>query len=62
MRMTVVKLTDEKGRAIRPMSWGQGGTEYRFGLQELGEAKKLNLTIALHKSRFVEFTAKPSKP
>ena len=61
MRLTLVKVTDEQGREIQPMSWGWGGTEYRFGLRELGEAKTLNLTIALHKSRFVEFTVKPGK-
>jgi hypothetical protein len=59
MRMTVVNLTAEDGHKVRPMNWGTGGTQYRFGLQDLGDAKTLNLTIALHKSRFVEFTVKP---
>ena len=61
MRMTLVSVTDGQGHAIQPMNWGWGGTEYRFGLRELGDAKKLNLKIALHKSRFVEFLAKPEK-
>jgi len=30
-------------------------------MQNLRNAKTLNLTIAVHKSRFVEFTVKPSK-
>jgi len=30
-------------------------------LQNIAGATNLNLTIALHKSRFVEFTAKPEK-
>ena len=61
MRLTLVKVTDELGHEIKPMSWGWGGNDYRFGLRELGNAKTLNLTLALHKSRFVEFTAKPTK-
>lgn len=61
MRMTLVSVTDDQGRTIQPMSWSWGGTEYRFGLRELGDAKTLNLTVALHKSRFVEFTVKPAK-
>ena len=61
MRMTLVEVTDEQGHEIKPMNWGWGGTDYRFGLQKLGNAKSLNLTLALHRSRFVEFTAKPTK-
>jgi hypothetical protein len=62
MRMTLVEVTDEQGHKIMPMNWGRGGNDYLFGLQKLGNAKSLNLTLALHRSRFVEFTAKPSKP
>ena len=36
-------------------------TTYRYGLRDLAGATNLNLTLALHKSRFVEFTAKPEK-
>jgi hypothetical protein len=62
MRMTLVSIADEQGRAIQPMNWGWGGTEYRYGLREIGDAKTLNITVALHKSRFVEFAVKPGKP
>jgi hypothetical protein len=44
--------------------WGGGGTTgmtFNYGLRDVGGATNLNLTIALHKSRFVEFTAKPEK-
>jgi len=61
MRLTLVKVTDEQGHEIKPMNWGGGGNDHRFGLRELGNAKSLNLTLALHRSRFVEFTAKPAK-
>jgi hypothetical protein len=61
MRMTLVRVTDDHGRELRPMSWSSGGNESRFGLQELGNTKTLNLTLALHRSRFVEFMVKPTK-
>ncbi len=61
MRMTLVKVTDDQGHEIMPMNWGWGGNDHRFGLRELGNAKSLNLTLALHRSRFVEFTVKPGK-
>ncbi len=61
MRMTLVEVTDDQRHAIKPMNWSWGDTDYRFGLQELGNAKSLNLTLALHRSRFVEFTTKPTK-
>ena len=62
MRLTLLKATDDQGHEIRPMSLGSGGTDHRFGLRDLGHAKALNLTLALHRSRLVEFTVKPAKP
>ena len=62
MRLTLVEATDEQGHEIKPMTMGWGGTDFRFGLRELGNARSLNLTLALHHSRFVEFTAQPTKP
>jgi hypothetical protein len=62
MRMGVGSLTDEQGRSVQ--FWGPnggGGTE-SIQIQDLRNAKTLNVTIAIHKSRFVEFTVKPTKP
>ncbi len=59
-RLNLLKLTDERGHEIRAMNWGAGGSDYRYLLQGLGSAKSLNLTLALHRSRFVEFMAKPA--
>lgn len=63
MQMTLVKATDENGRDI-PFwggnSWGNDNS-HQFQLQNLRNAKSLNLTIALHKSRFVDFTVTPTK-
>ena len=61
-RMTLAKGTDEKGRAIETWGPSWGGGSYGFQFQNLRNAKLLNVTIALHKSRFVEFTVKPAKP
>jgi len=61
MRMTLLKVTDGQGHDIQNWNWSQGGTDHRFGLRELGNVKLLNLTLALHRSRFVEFTTKPTK-
>ena len=59
-RMTVL-ATNERGRSLQ--SWGPnggGGGAYVSQFQDLGNAKSVNLTIAIHKSRFVEFTVKPT--
>jgi hypothetical protein len=59
MRLTVLKAADDQGRDLesRGSSWGSGNYQYQYsGVRNL---KTLNLTIALHKSRFVEFTVKP---
>jgi hypothetical protein len=65
MRMTLVRLTDDQTNDIANMNYGTfsagTGTTYRYGLRDLAGATNLNLTIALHKSRFVEFTVKPEK-
>ncbi len=62
MQMTLVKATDEQERDVQSWSGnGWGGDNRQFQLQNLRNAKFLNITIALHKSRFVEFTAKPQK-
>jgi len=63
MRLTIVKLTDDQTNDVANMNqgWGggTGGTTYNYGLRNLDGVTNLNLTVALHKSRFVEFTAKP---
>jgi len=69
MRMTLVKLTDDQTNDVTYFDYGMmrnmtgttGATTYRFGLRDIDGITNLNLTIALHKSRFVEFTAKPEK-
>jgi hypothetical protein len=71
MRMTLVQLTDNQTNDVTHMDYGTmtmragpgaaATTAYRYGLREIDGITNLNLTIALHKSRYVEFTAKPEQ-
>jgi hypothetical protein len=60
-RMSLASATDENGRVIQSWNPSWGGGNYGFQIQNLRNAKFLNLTIALHKSRFVEFTVNPAR-
>jgi len=59
IRMTLVKATDDQQRKIRYAGGNRSGANYEFQFTKAPDAKSMNLTIALHKSRFVEFTVKP---
>jgi hypothetical protein len=62
LRLTLLNVSDDQGRKLenRSSSWGGGSYEYQFpGARNV---QTLNITVALHKSRFVEFTVKPEKP
>ena len=65
MRLTLAKLTDDQGQDIQSYNSGSSGngtsTTYGYQLQNIAGVTNLILTIALHKSRFVEFTAKLEK-
>jgi hypothetical protein len=60
-----VKATDDQTNDIPCSQYGSNRNNnvasYRFRLQDIGGLTNLNVSIALHKSRFVEFTAKPEK-
>jgi hypothetical protein len=64
-RMTLVSLTDDQTNDINYWDYGNsgnrkgGGIIYRYGLQDVSGATNLNLTLAIHKSHYLEFTAKP---
>jgi hypothetical protein len=62
MRLTPFKITDDQGRELqnRSSSWGSGNYQYQYS--NARNVKALNLTIVIHKSRFVEFTVTPAKP
>jgi hypothetical protein len=56
-----ILATDEQGREVQGWGPNGGAGNYTEQIQNL-RAKVLTVTVALHKSRFVEFTVKPAKP
>ena len=64
-RLTLVKLTDDQTNDIQHWdnTWNNNPntTMYQCQMQDVIGATNINLTIAVHKSRFVEFTVKPEK-
>jgi hypothetical protein len=63
-RMTV-KVTDAQTNDIQSSEYNNmrnnNISNFRYRLQDIAGLTNLNVSIALHKSRFVEFTAKPEK-
>lgn len=61
LRLTPLSVTDDQGHPLNHQgaSWGGGNFQYEF--PEPRNIESVNVTIALHKSRFVEFTIKPAK-
>jgi hypothetical protein len=61
LRLTVIAATDNEGQPIwSPFSPAWAG-HFDLDFPRPRETKTLNLKLALHKSRFVEFTVKPAK-
>jgi hypothetical protein len=61
MNLTVVEATDDQGRELwHPFGSGWAG-HYDLDFPNVREIKSLNLKLALHKSRFVEFIVKPER-
>lgn len=60
-----VKCTDNQTNDIPCSDYGGGGprntkaVDYHFRLQDIAGLTNLNVSVAIHKSRFVEFIAKP---
>jgi hypothetical protein len=62
MNLTVVSATDDQGRELWSFEKPAWAGHYSIGFARVrDDIKSLNLKLALHKSRFVEFTVKPSK-
>lgn len=63
-RLFLAGVTDEQGHKLQTYGLppGGGGGNYIFQLPDLHNAKTLNLTLALHQSRFVEFLVKLTMP
>jgi hypothetical protein len=62
MNLTVVAATDDQGRELSSPFGSPWAGHYSLELLNVrDDVKALNLKLALHKSRFVEFTVKPTK-
>jgi len=58
-RFTIVEATDDLGRTVSFSGHGGNGINHTIDFRPAPDAKSLNVTFALHPSRFVEFTVKP---
>jgi len=58
-QFTIVEVTDELGRTVAILGHGENGINHTVDFRPASDAKSLNVTFALHPSRFVEFTVKP---
>ena len=61
MNLTVVEATDDQGRDLSHPFGSSWAGHYDLEFPNVREIKSLNLKLALHKSRFVEFTVKPAR-
>ena len=62
MNLTVVAATDDQGRDLwHPFGVPWAGHYSMEFASVHDDIKSVNLKLALHKSRFVEFTVKPEK-
>ena len=62
MQMKLVKATSDSGRDLQSYSGSSwGGSDRQFQLQNMRNTQTMTVTLALVKSRFVEFTVKPEK-
>ena len=62
MNLTVVAATDDQGRELWSFETPAWAGHYSIEFARVhDDVKSLNLKLALHKSRFVEFTVKPAQ-
>jgi hypothetical protein len=62
-RLSLVRVVDDQGREAEFRSgneWGWSNGEEVFGLKLQPDASRVDCTFALHKSRFLEFLARPT--
>jgi hypothetical protein len=61
-RLKLLEATNEHGHLMEsPFSPVAAGNHFSFSFLRVPDIKRLNLKLALHKSRFVEFTVKPTR-
>jgi hypothetical protein len=59
-RFTLVSVMDDKGKVDTTGS-GYSNTNWGFGLKLTGESRSIDVTVALHRSRYVDFVAQPMR-
>lgn len=59
VRLNLVRVKDDHGREVKcqPLAYGAG--RYAFGIEFPNNAETVDVTLAIHKSRFVGYLAKP---
>ena len=60
-RFTLVRITDDRGRVVETSGFGSSDTKYGLGIRAKTNAQFIDFTVALHRSRFVEFNARPAR-
>lgn len=59
-RFTAVHVENERGQSYRTSGWSSSGNgEYSLSVVGTNAAKTLSATLAIHKSRYVDFIVKP---
>jgi len=59
MRLAVVKVTDNLGRNVESRGASRSDWQFGVGLRFPTNAQTVDVTVAVHKSRFVEYVVKP---
>jgi hypothetical protein len=59
-RFTLVRVTDDAGKAVEMTGAGYSNTNWGFGMRLKDSTKRIDVTVALHRSRFVQFEVQPS--
>lgn len=60
-RFTLLRINDDRGRLITECGRGWSTTNYSIGLNLSNDMRRLTVTVAMPKSRFLEFTAQPTR-
>lgn len=63
LRMTLVNATDQRGRKVESAgSSSSGSGAFSYGLRPLPGSKTVTITLAVHPSRYLDFTAHAGLP
>jgi len=60
-RFSLIRVTDELGRKVETSGYSSSGTNFAFGLRPKDTAQTLDVTVALHRSHYLDFQAQPKE-